>query len=192
MRAKTLQISWHADDDNKNSPILSVDFHPTLSLLVTGGADNEIKVHASRAMTPKLHPRACVNMALWRDAVCAYHALQLWELKKDDDPAVAWECVFVCSLTAHQQTVNAVRWSPDGEWLWLWAAACASPRATSRVPLTHCVVALLCLSHAGRTLASVSDGEALRRALALCDVLIRRASALRSRLDRVARYQTKV
>ena len=43
-RAKTLQITWHAKQGQKNDPILSVDFHPTLPLLATAGADNEVKL----------------------------------------------------------------------------------------------------------------------------------------------------
>lgn len=44
MRVKTLQISWHPDADGKNTPLLSLDMHPTLPLLATAGADSEVKV----------------------------------------------------------------------------------------------------------------------------------------------------
>ena len=63
MRAKTLQISWHPDVDNNNSPILTVDVHPTLPLMVTGGADSEIKVYP------------CVDR--WHEICASSHPLPL-------------------------------------------------------------------------------------------------------------------
>ena len=43
-RAKTLQITWHAKTGSKNDPLLSIDFHPTLNIFATAGADNEVKI----------------------------------------------------------------------------------------------------------------------------------------------------
>jgi hypothetical protein len=43
MRCITPQIAWHGRDGGKNEPILSLDIHPA-GLLVTGGADYELKV----------------------------------------------------------------------------------------------------------------------------------------------------
>lgn len=44
MKAKTLQIAWHVGLSEKPDPILSVDIHPNSYVLVTGGADSEVKV----------------------------------------------------------------------------------------------------------------------------------------------------
>ena len=41
---------------------------------------------------------------------------QLWRLVEDEDPTVSWNCEFIASLTGHMQTVNIVRFSPDGMW----------------------------------------------------------------------------
>jgi chromatin assembly factor 1 subunit B len=41
--ALTPQITWHGQDDGKNAPVNSVDFHPH-GVMATGGADNDIQL----------------------------------------------------------------------------------------------------------------------------------------------------
>lgn len=51
MKAKTLQVAWHTGSvSEKNDPILSLDFHPTMDppLLATAGSDSEVKVRGGR------------------------------------------------------------------------------------------------------------------------------------------------
>ena len=44
MKARTLQVTMHAKEGAKNDAIFSLDFHPSLPLLATAGADTEIKL----------------------------------------------------------------------------------------------------------------------------------------------------
>ena len=88
-RAKTLQITWHAKQGSKNDPLLSIDFHPTINLFATAGADNEIKVW-------RLHESKAGGEAAARV-----------------DPTVE----YLYTLTGHMKTVNTVRFSPNGECL---------------------------------------------------------------------------
>jgi chromatin assembly factor 1 subunit B len=79
MRVSTPQVAFHQRDGGKNDPVLSVDLHPELDVVATGGGDNEVK---------------------------------LWLLKRaavDESPFV-----FLSAIAAHQRSVNAVRFSPDG------------------------------------------------------------------------------
>lgn len=60
MRAKTLQVRWHAKDRGQGqcplvTPIFSLSFGPG-SLLATGGGDNEIKVPESKLRKGLPHP----------------------------------------------------------------------------------------------------------------------------------------
>lgn len=105
MKAKTLQIAWHPDEDNQNFPILTVDIHPKYNIVATGSADKEIKVRTtlpcpSEVQSPPTRLR-----------------LQLWRLQESKDESTSWQCLFICSLSTHQQTVNSVRFSPDGSTL---------------------------------------------------------------------------
>jgi chromatin assembly factor 1 subunit B len=88
-RAKTLQITWHAKSGSKNDPILSIDFHPTLPLFATAGADHEIKVWALR-----------------EPGAAGVDPSRV-------DPSVE----YLFTLTGHDKTVNTVRFSPNGECL---------------------------------------------------------------------------
>ena len=44
VRARTIQITWHAKEKIKNEAVFSIDCHPTLPLVATGGADSEVKI----------------------------------------------------------------------------------------------------------------------------------------------------
>lgn len=44
MRAETIQTVWHAKEKDHNDPVMSLDFHPTLPILATAGADSEVKI----------------------------------------------------------------------------------------------------------------------------------------------------
>lgn len=98
MRAKTMQITWHAKQGQKNDPILSVDFHPTFPLLATAGADNEVKVW--RLIEAGVDSITTGGAGAGAGASTA-------------DPRVE----FVLTLVGHTKTVNGVRFSPNGECL---------------------------------------------------------------------------
>lgn len=104
MRVETLQIAWHVREDGKNDPIMSLSFYGR-ELLATSGADAEIKV---RAPAP-----AALAAALTARA-------QLWRIAVPEDGTIG--ATYVTGLQAHEKTVNAVRFSPDG------AAALGGPR----------------------------------------------------------------
>ena len=42
-RSKVIEITWHNREGGKNDMIMSCEFHKD-GILVTGGADNEVKV----------------------------------------------------------------------------------------------------------------------------------------------------
>ena len=92
MRAKTLQFTWHAKQGQKNDPILSVDFHPSLPILATAGADNEVKIW-------RLHESSGGSGAGAGASI------------------VDTRIEFVLTLVGHTKTVNGVRFSPNGECL---------------------------------------------------------------------------
>lgn len=118
MKAKTIQIAWHNRVAGKNDPILSLDFHPRLRLLATGGADNEVKVcvrppaaaaAAVRVPAPPtraFHAHGCVGAQLW--AIADPNS----ERPAEDEKAEV--ATFKCVLTSHTATVNVVRFSPNG------------------------------------------------------------------------------
>ena len=43
------------------------------------------------------------------------HFLQIWEFVTDESGKIEPQCI--CDISRHQKTVNAVRWSPDGQLL---------------------------------------------------------------------------
>jgi chromatin assembly factor 1 subunit B len=158
MRAKTLQIIWHAKD-----PVFSVDFHPD-GYLATGGGDKDIKVrcwppspaHKQRAAArancrarrrcccPLLHKhrlrclRACMNPN-------PDPTLQLWELQQDAEgtPNVR----YMASLSGHSRTINCVRFSHTGGRccvrVCVHAAVKRDLRASHARPLPHALRAAL-------------------------------------------------
>jgi WD40 repeat protein len=112
MRCKTLQITWHTRG-TKNDPILSIDFHPTLPLLATAGADNEVKLW--RLLTGDAVPAA--SAAGGGSGGAAGGAAAAGAVKQG---AVVQ---FIATLEGHEMSVNAVRWAPNGKALFraAWA-----------------------------------------------------------------------
>ena len=115
MKTKTLQITWHAKQGQRNDPILSLAFHPTLNILATAGADNDIK--------------------LWR--LHEPGSLPAGGAPATSAALAAGGVEFLCALVAHQKTVNVVRFSPNGECLasgsdgaWVERAAAAATAAS--------------------------------------------------------------
>jgi WD40 repeat protein len=101
VKARLFQIAWHAKEGNKNDPILGLDFHPTLPLLATAGADCEVKLWRVRDPAAAAPAMAAVS-ASTADP-------------QDRTPEASVEFLF--SILAHSATVNAVRFSPNGECL---------------------------------------------------------------------------
>ena len=97
MRSRLLQITWHAEEKSKNEPIFSLDFHPTLPLLATAGADSEIK--------------------LWRLNESALASTSASAAGAGAAAGVVTTVDYVATLTGHSRSVNCVRWSPNGECL---------------------------------------------------------------------------
>ena len=46
MLVATPQITWHGGENGKNDPLLSADVHLSCGVLVTGGADADVRVSA--------------------------------------------------------------------------------------------------------------------------------------------------
>lgn len=97
VKVRTLQITWHAKEGQKNDPILSIDFHPTLPLLASAGADSEIKLWRL-VETAAVHAGAGVEAAAPQQSQNA-------------------TVEYAYTLLGHTRTVNSVRWSPNGECL---------------------------------------------------------------------------
>jgi WD40 repeat protein len=97
MRAKTLQITWHAKEKKNNGPIFSLDFHPELPLLATAGQDNEIK--------------------LWRLAEPGADYKPLASSKLANGVGSEPSIEYLFTLVGHDTSVNGVRFSPNGECL---------------------------------------------------------------------------
>lgn len=123
MKVKTPQVAWHGREENggTNDPILSLDFHPTLTL-ATAGADNCIRIW---------HPKPDV-MTLFDEveqgSASAAHATARAPLKagrlRPIDVTLNGSTNttmalynFAFSLNGHDRPVNVVRFSPNGECL---------------------------------------------------------------------------
>jgi hypothetical protein len=106
MRSKTLQITWHTRG-TKNDPILSIDFHPTLPILATAGADYEVKLwRLVSGEVPAAAPTAAASSGGAAGGAPAAGAAAAAK----QGPVVQ----FMATLEGHELAVNAVRWSPNG------------------------------------------------------------------------------
>jgi len=97
MRAKLFQISWHAKEGGKNDPILSIDFHPTLSLLATAGGDEQVRFWTIR------EPGAAAPPATATAGASGGVGGREPEMVE-----------FRFTMSQHNRWVNAVRFSPNG------------------------------------------------------------------------------
>ena len=104
LRAKPLQIAWHADEKGRNQPIHGLDLHPSLPLLATGSIE---KVHIWRVRSDP--PAAGLDAG----AATGSSAEVAPALPAAHPSDVNVEFLF--ALT-HARTVNAVRFSPNGTW----------------------------------------------------------------------------
>ncbi len=119
MKAKLFQLVWHAREASKNEPILAIDFHPFHSLLATAGMDNFVRIWrinepptlsalvrppggAAEAVTTVVAaPMACSSSAAGTLSAAASKSAGLVE--------------FLFTMSAHNKSVNALRWSPTGD-----------------------------------------------------------------------------
>lgn len=118
MKSKLFQIIWHARDGAKNEPIMAIDFHPLHSLLATAGFDNTVRIWrvrdphspdeaASKASVGSLRPMAATGAGAGATAAVAP--------PRPDHQIVE----FLFTISMHTKTVNALRWSPNG-WFLFW------------------------------------------------------------------------
>ncbi|KAL4452332.1 hypothetical protein ABPG75_007994 [Micractinium tetrahymenae] len=136
MRAKTLQIVWHAKE-----PVYSVDFHPN-GQLVTGGADKEVKVwevergedgyanvrhvcslaaHLSTVNCVRFSPTGAQlassgdggEVLLWEPADPATAAAQRGNLEEAEGEA-CWRRAAALKGHGREGDVMDLSWAPDG------------------------------------------------------------------------------
>ncbi|CAL5364840.1 unnamed protein product [Camellia sinensis] len=104
MKGGTVQINWH---DTK--PVLTLDFHPTSGILATGGADFDIKIRMSCNKYTSYFP-GLIMIALNCN-------VQLWLINPGEIQKKTPTASYQNSLAFHGSAVNAIRFSPSGEYL---------------------------------------------------------------------------
>jgi len=140
MRVSTPQIAFHGRDEGKNEPILSVDYHPSLDVVLTGGSDNEVKIWKFKAVDESEIPFTFV-MALAnvhkksvntvRFSPCGEKAVSCSDdgllcvisCDKKKNPEANWDNiteerdVTLTYLRGHSGDVFDVAWSRDSQYL---------------------------------------------------------------------------
>lgn len=117
MRAKLMQILWHAKPgDNKNEPIFGLDVHPTLPLLATAGADNEVRIWKLKGSgnPGDLAAAAAAMVAAAGAAGAEGGAAAAVALAARGASVGELDVEFAFTIAAHVGPVNAVRFSPNG------------------------------------------------------------------------------
>ena len=105
VRARLFQISWHADELGRNHPLNGCDHHPTLPIFATCSNDQKVNLW-------KVVRKAPAALAGSVDGAAAAAVVSTAAPPASGDDV---EFEFMYALSCHVRSVNAVRFSPNGE-----------------------------------------------------------------------------